>query len=59
MEHSQEPATLAPDNLADYISIADWLDRHAGAFFDTRCALDWFVKRNRLERKKQTMPGFR
>ena len=49
MEHSQEPATLAPDNLADYISIADWLDRHAGAFFDTRCALDWFVKRNRLD----------
>jgi hypothetical protein len=50
MEHpTQEPATLAPDDLTEYTTVADWLDRHAGPFFDTRSALDWFIKRNRRE----------
>lgn len=49
MEHSQEPAAIAPGDPSGYSSIGDWLDRYAGAFFDTRAALDWSVKRNRRE----------
>ena len=36
-------------NLAGYTSVGDWLDRHAGPFFETRSALDWFIKRHREE----------
>ncbi|MBI3041554.1 MAG: hypothetical protein HYY78_01855 [Betaproteobacteria bacterium] len=46
MERTDAPA---PDELAGYINVADWLDRHAGPFFETRSSLDWFIKRNRLE----------
>lgn len=35
--------------LANYVSVADWLDRDAGPFFETRTSLDWFIKRNRRE----------
>ena len=36
-------------DLTGYTSVGDWLDRHAGPFFDTRSSLDWFIKRNRRE----------
>jgi len=49
MEQQQEPATLVSASLADYTSADDWLERHAGPFFATRSAFDWFVKRNRRE----------
>jgi len=39
----------APADLAGYESVGDWLDRHAGPFFETRASLDWFIKRNRRE----------
>ena len=35
--------------LAGFTSVGDWLDRYAGPFFETRSALDWFIKRNRRE----------
>jgi hypothetical protein len=35
--------------LAGYTSVGDWLDHHAGPFFETRSSLDWFLKRNRRE----------
>lgn len=35
--------------LTGYTSVGDWLDRHAGPFFETRSSLDWFIKRNRRE----------
>ena len=38
-----------PADLADYTTVGDWLDRHAGPFFETRSSLDWFLKRNRRE----------
>lgn len=37
------------DELSGYTSVGDWLDRHAGPFFETRSSLDWFIKRNRRE----------
>jgi len=36
-------------DLTGYTSVGDWLDRYAGPFFDTRSALDWFIKRHRRE----------
>ena len=36
-------------DLAGYTSVGDWLDRHAGPFFETRSSLDWFIKRNPRE----------
>jgi len=36
-------------DLAGYTGVGDWLDRYAGPFFETRSALDWFIKRNRRE----------
>lgn len=47
--HPQEPAIPMPANLTDYMSTGDWLDQHAGPFFDTRASFEWFVKRNRRE----------
>jgi hypothetical protein len=44
-QHEDGPT---PD-LADYMTVGDWLDGHAGAFFQTRSSLDWFIKRNRRE----------
>jgi hypothetical protein len=38
-----------PTDLAGYISVTDWFEANAGAFFETRPALDWFIKRNRRE----------
>ena len=38
-----------PADLAGYTSVGDWLDRYAGPFFETRSALDWFVRRHRRE----------
>ena len=38
-----------PADLTGWSSVADWLDRHAGPFFETRSSLDWFIKRNRRE----------
>ena len=35
--------------LAGFTSVGEWLDRHAGPFFETRSSLDWFIKRNRRE----------
>jgi len=45
MESDAGPAA----DLAGYTSVGDWLDRHAGPFFETRSSLDWFIKRNRRE----------
>jgi hypothetical protein len=42
-------AEPAVPELAGYASAGDWLDRHAGPFFETRSSLDWFIKRNRRE----------
>jgi hypothetical protein len=39
----------SPASLAEYIALAEWLDLYAGRFFDTRSALDWFVRRHRAE----------
>jgi len=36
-------------SLASYTTAGDWLDRDAGPFFETRSALDWFIKRHRAE----------
>jgi len=38
-----------PADLTGYTTVGDWLDLRAGPFFETRCALDWFIKRNRRE----------
>ena len=35
--------------LQSYVSVGEFLDRHAGAFFQTRSSLDWFIKRHREE----------
>jgi hypothetical protein len=35
--------------LAGYTTVGDWLDHHAGPFFQTRSSFDWFIKRNRDE----------
>jgi hypothetical protein len=43
---AHQPDTVS---LAGYASVGDWLDRHAGPFFETRSALDWFIKRHRAE----------
>lgn len=47
MEQQQQQS--APSELAAYTSVGDWLDRHAGPFFETRSSLDWFIKRHRRE----------
>jgi len=44
-QHHDAPASA----LADYTGAADWLDRYAGPFFETRSSLDWFIKRHRRE----------
>ena len=36
-------------DLAGYTTLADWLDRFAGPFFETRSSFDWFIKRHRRE----------
>jgi len=36
-------------SLADYVTLADWLDNDAGPFFVTRSGVEWFIKRNRPE----------
>lgn len=46
---SQEPAIPAPDDLTGYMTVGDWLDQHAGPFFSTRSACDWFVRMHRRE----------
>jgi hypothetical protein len=50
-KEAREPSdSLDPvPNLAGYMSVGDWLDRNAGAFFETRSSLDWFIKRHRRE----------
>jgi hypothetical protein len=36
-------------DLQQYVGVGDWLDRHVNPFFETRSALDWFIKRHREE----------
>lgn len=38
-----------PTAMAGYISLNGWLEANPGAFFETRPALDWFIKRHRRE----------
>jgi hypothetical protein len=48
MANRQESAG-AVSALADYTSVGDWQDRYAGPFFETRSALDWFIRHHRAE----------
>jgi hypothetical protein len=45
--NQQQPAPVS--ELAGYTSVADWLDRHAGPFFETRSSIDWFIRAHRRE----------
>jgi hypothetical protein len=36
-------------SLTAYTSVGDWLDHHASPFFQTRSALDWFIRHHREE----------
>ncbi len=36
-------------DLTRYSTVADWLDQFGGAFFTTRCSIDWFIKTHREE----------
>lgn len=49
MDNAQQQQPAQVSELAGYTSVGDWLDRHAGPFFETRSSLDWFIKRNRRE----------
>ena len=52
METHQQPvvSAAAPSQpLGCYTSVADWQQREAGAFFETRASVDWFIKRHRQE----------
>jgi hypothetical protein len=43
----RQPASSS--ELAKYVDVGGWLNSHAGAFFETRSSIDWFIKRNRRE----------
>ena len=49
MENAQQQQPAQVSELAGYTSVGEWLDRHAGPFFETRSSLDWFIKRHRRE----------
>lgn len=46
---TQQPAVAEASPLAGYMTLTEWVDRHAGPFFETKASVDWFVKRNRRE----------
>lgn len=35
--------------LTGYMTLTEWVDRHAGPFFRTRAAAAWFVKQHHQE----------
>ena len=35
--------------LAGYMTLTEWVQLHAGPFFETRSSVEWFVKQNRRE----------
>lgn len=47
MDAQQQPAEASA--LAGYMTLGEWVDRHAGPFFESKSSVDWFVKRNRRE----------
>lgn len=46
---TQQAPTAPAAGLTGYISVSDWLDTQAGPFFETRSALDWFIRQHRRE----------
>lgn len=35
--------------LGAYLTLTEWVDKHAGRVFETRSSVDWFVKQHRRE----------
>lgn len=48
MQPQSQQQAQVPD-LSGFTSVDVWLQKHAGPFFETRSALDWFIKRHRRE----------
>lgn len=49
MDTPQQPVPVEASALAGYMTLSEWVDRHAGPFFETKASVDWFVKRHRRE----------
>jgi hypothetical protein len=40
-------------DLQQFVGVGEWLDHNVNPFFQTRAALDWFIKRHREELVEQ------